>query len=147
MRAIERAGGAAFPVGAELGSVVGVTKLFEILDAELSKRTGSNRFDILINNAAISPDTPLESTSEELFDEVFDLNAKAPFFISQKALPRLKDGGRIINISSGVTRIAIPQVAAYAMTKGALDVLTLELVKQLGPRGITVNSLAPGVTD
>jgi 3-oxoacyl-[acyl-carrier protein] reductase len=144
---IERAGGAAFPVGVELGSVAGVTKLFEILDAELSRRTGSNRFDILINNAAISPDTPVESTSEELFDEVFDLNAKAPFFISQKALPRLKDGGRIINISSGVTRIAFPQVTAYAMTKGALDVLTLELAKQLGPRGITVNSLAPGVTD
>jgi 3-oxoacyl-[acyl-carrier protein] reductase len=147
VREIERTGGRAFPIAADLGSVATIDKLFEQLDQELSKRTGSKRFDILINNAAISPDTPVDTTDEKLFDEVFDLNAKAPFFISQKALPRLKDGGRIINISSGVTRIALPQVAAYAMTKGALDVLTLELAKQLGPRGITVNSLAPGVTN
>jgi 3-oxoacyl-[acyl-carrier protein] reductase len=144
---IESAGGRAFPIGAELSSLAGVDKLFELLDSELSERTGSNRFDILINNAAISPDSPVDATSEDVFDEVFNLNAKAPFFISQKALPRLKDGGRIINVSSGVTRIAFPNVAAYAMSKGALDILTLALAKQLGPRGITVNTLAPGITD
>jgi 3-oxoacyl-[acyl-carrier protein] reductase len=105
---IERRGGAAFPVGVELGTVASVDGLFEILDKELLQRTGSIQFDILINNAAISPDSPVESTTEKVFDEVFDLNAKVPFFISQKALPRLNDGGRIINISSGVTRIAFP---------------------------------------
>jgi 3-oxoacyl-[acyl-carrier protein] reductase len=72
---------------------------------------------------------------------------KVPFFLTQKALPRLRDGGRIINISSGVTRIAFPHKAAYAMTKGALNVMTPNLAKQLGPRGITVNSLAPGIID
>ena len=147
VREIESGGGTAFPISAELGSVAGVDNLFNLLDKELSKRTGSDRFDILINNAAIAPDTPVDTTGEELFDEVFNLNMKAPFFISQRALPRLRDGGRIINISSCVTRIASPQVAAYAMTKGALDILTLELAKQLGPRSITVNSIAPGVTD
>jgi NAD(P)-dependent dehydrogenase (short-subunit alcohol dehydrogenase family) len=144
---IERAGGTAFPIGVELGSGASVDKLFQLLDAELIKRTGSNRFDILINNAAIAPDSAVENTTEELFDEVFDLNVKVPFFISQRALPRLRDRGRVINISSGATRIALPQKAAYAMTKGALDILTLELAKQLGPRGITVNSLAPGFTE
>jgi len=144
---IERAGGTAFPIGVELGSAASVDKLFQLLDAQLIKRTGSNRFDILINNAAIAPDTAVENTTEAVFDEVFDLNVKVPFFMSQKALPRLRDGGRIINISSGATRIALPQKAAYAMTKGALDILTLELAKQLGPRGITVNSLAPGFTE
>jgi len=75
------------------------------------------------------------------------LNAKVPFFVSQRALPRLRNGGRIINISSGVTRIAFPEKAAYAMTKGALNILTLELAKTLGRRNITVNSLAPGFTE
>jgi 3-oxoacyl-[acyl-carrier protein] reductase len=133
----------AFPISAELGSVAGVDNLFKLLDKELSKRTGSHGFDILINNAAIAPDTPVDTTGEQLFN----LNMKAPFFISQRGFPRLRDGGRIINISSCVMRIASPQVAAYAMTKGAVDVLTLELAKQLGPRGITANSLATGVTD
>ena len=75
------------------------------------------------------------------------MNVKVPFFIAQKALPRLRDGGRIINVSSAVARIAFPNLTAYAMTKGALNVLTLNLAKQLGPRGITVNSLAPGITE
>jgi NAD(P)-dependent dehydrogenase (short-subunit alcohol dehydrogenase family) len=144
---IERAGGAAFPIGVELGSAASVDKLFQLVDAELIQRTGSNRFDILINNAGIAPDSAVENTTEKVFDEVFDVNVKVPFFLSQKALPRLNDGGRIINVSSAVTRIAYPQKAAYAMTKGALNVLTLALAKQLGSRGITVNTLAPGFTE
>lgn len=121
--------------------------MFELLDLELVRRTGSNRFDILVNNAGITADSSVEDASEEVFDEVFAVNVKVPFFIAQKALPRLRDGGRIINISSGVTRVAFPNYTAYAMTKGALNVLTLNLAKQLGPRGITVNSLAPGIID
>ncbi len=147
VREIEAAGGAAFAIGVELGSVESVVQLFKTLDAELTKRTGANRFDILVNNAGIAPDSPVATATEQTYDEVFALNAKVPFFISQKALPRLRDGGRIINISSGVTRIAFPQKAAYAMTKGALNILTLELAKELGARNITVNSLAPGFTE
>lgn len=144
---IEAQGGKAFSVGVELNAVATVEQLFKQLDAELTKRTGSNQFDILVNNAGVAPDSPVETTTEAVYDEVFAVNAKVPFFVSQKALPRLRDGGRIINISSGVTRIAFPQKAAYAMTKGALNILTLELAKALGPRNITVNSLAPGFTE
>jgi NAD(P)-dependent dehydrogenase (short-subunit alcohol dehydrogenase family) len=147
VREIEAAGGAALTIGADLSSVASVDQLFKSLDAELTKRSGSNRFDILVNNAGVAPDSPVATTTEQTYDEVFTLNAKIPFFISQKALPRLRDGGRIINLSSAVTRIAFPQKAAYAMTKGALNILTLELAKELGARNITVNSLAPGFTD
>lgn len=147
VREIEKAGGAAFMIGADLSSVAGVDQLFKSLDAELTKRTGSNQFDILVNNAGVAPDSPVATATEQTYDEVFTLNAKIPFFVSQKALPRLRDGGRIINISSAVTRIAFPQKAAYAMTKGALNILTLELAKELGARNITVNSLAPGFTE
>ena len=147
MREIEAAGGAAFPVGVELGTVASVEQLFKLLDADLTKRNGSNQFDILVNNAGVAPDSSVESATESVYDEVFALNVKVPFFVSQKALPRLRDGGHIINISSGVTRIAFPEKAAYAMTKGALNILTLELAKALGPRNITVNTLAPGFTD
>ena len=144
---IERLAGTAFAIGAELRSAASVVKFFEKLDAELNSRFGTNQFDILVNNAAIAPDSSIEDTTEELFDEVFALNAKVPFFMTQKALQRLRNGGRIINVSSGATRIASPKLAAYAMTKGALDVLTLTLAKQLGSRKITVNTLAPGATE
>ena len=144
---IEAAGGAAFLIGVELGTVASLEQLFKVLDAELTKRTGSKQFDILVNNAGVAPDSPVETTTEAVYDEVFALNAKVPFFVSQKALPRLRDGGCIINISSGVTRIAYPEKAAYAMTKGALNILTLELAKVLGPRNVTVNRLAPGFTN
>ena len=147
VREIEAARGAAFVIGVELGSVESVEQLFKALDAELTKRTGANRFDILVNNAGVAPDSAVATATEQTYDEVFALNTKVPFFVSQKALPRLRDGGRIINISSAVTRIAFPQKAAYAMTKGALNILTLELAKELGARNITVNSLAPGFTE
>ncbi len=147
VKEIESAGGSAFAIGTILGTLSSVQKLFELVDAELSRRTGGNKFDILVNNAGIAPDSSVEDASEEVFDEVFAVNVKVPFFIAQKALPRLRDGGRIINVSSAVARIAFPNLTAYAMTKGALNILTLNLAKQLGPRGITVNSLAPGITE
>ena len=147
VKEIESAGGSAFPIGVELGTLASVEKLFELLDGELNHRTGANRFDILVNNAGIAPDSSVEDTTEEVFDGLFALNVKVPFFIAQKALPRMREGGRIINVSSGVTRIAFPNKAAYSMTKGALNVMTLALASQLGPRNITVNSLSPGITD
>lgn len=85
--------------------------------------------------------------TEADYDRVFAVNVKAPFFVIRQGLDRLRDGGRIINISSGVTRIAFPAIAAYAMTKGAVDTLTLTLAKDLGPRGITVNSVSPGIVE
>jgi NAD(P)-dependent dehydrogenase (short-subunit alcohol dehydrogenase family) len=88
----------------------------------------------------------VEQTSPELFERLFAVNVRAPFFIIQKALPLMPDGGRIINVSSAVSRVAMPEVA-YAMTKGAIDVLSRTLANAAGTRGITVNAVAPGVTD
>lgn len=147
VRDIEAAGGAAFMVKAELGTPGSVEALYEALDAALIERTGGKEFDILVNNAAFGPRGTIEDVTEDVFDKVMDVNVKAPFFLIQKALPRLRSGGRIINISSGVTRIAFPDTTAYNLSKGALNTLTLTLAKHLGPRGITVNAIMPGIID
>jgi len=144
LREIERQNGKGFLVGEMLGSRASCTALMEKVDAELEKRTGANRFDILVNNAGMAPAGTLEDTSEELFDELFGLNVKVAFFLTQEAVPRLRDGGRIINLTSGISHRAVPERLPYAMTKGALDVFTRTIAKALAPRGITVNGLAPG---
>lgn len=147
VRLIEEQGGRAFTIEAGLDSLDGVSQLIESMDEKLVKLTGSNQFDILVNNAGIGTSKTLEETTETDFDEVFAVNVKAPFFIVQKSLTRLRDGGRIINISSGVTRIAMPEIMAYNVTKGAINTFTLQLAKLLGPRGITVNAVLPGIID
>ncbi|RCW49055.1 SDR family oxidoreductase [Paenibacillus prosopidis] len=144
VREIERSGGSAFTLGAELGSLDGIQVLYEALDEALKERTGDNRFDILVNNAGIALAASIEETTEEAFDEIMTVNVKAPFFLTQQALPRLRDEGRIINLSSAVTRISLPAIPAYSMTKGAINSLTLALSNQLGPRGITINAIQPG---
>lgn len=140
-------GGSAFAVCADLRTLAGVEIMFEQLDAGLGRLRGESGLDILVNNAAIAPQASVEQTDEALFDEVFALNTKAPFFIVKHAMPRLRRGGRIINLSSCVTRLGYPVEAAYSMSKGAIDVMSLLLAKELGERQITVNALAPGVID
>lgn len=141
---IESSGGSAFAIGAELVSLYDVQALFEAVDEELKLRTGDARFDILVNNAGIGLVVPIEETTEQDFDRVMSVNVKTPFFIIQQALARLKDGGRIINLSSAVTRISLPSIPAYSMSKGAVNALTLSLASQLGQRGITINAIQPG---
>ncbi|WP_333738317.1 SDR family oxidoreductase [Streptomyces sp. IBSBF 2806] len=145
--AIEKEGGRAFAVLAELGAPGDVHELFLALERELKERTGATTLDILVNNAGVMGGVAPEELTPEAFDRLFAVNAKAPYFLVQRALRNLPDGGRIINISSGLTRVANPQEVAYAMTKGAIDQLTLHFAKHLGPRGITVNSVGPGITD
>src|SRR6202022_3506213 len=141
--AIRQTGGQAFPVRAELGVDGDVDALFDDLEKGLAGRP----LDILVNNAAIvTYEAPIEAAPPEQFDREFAINVRAPFFITQRALPLLRDGGRIINISSGVTWFATPQTV-YSMTKGALNVLGRSLANTLGERGITVNNVSPGVTD
>lgn len=142
---IEKNGGAAFAVGADLRTLAGIHDLFAALDDALIARTGERHFDILVNNAGIGQILSLEEATEESFDEVMSINVKGPFFVIQQALSRLKDGGRIINLSSFVTRVASPTVFAYSVSKGAMDTLTLALAKQLGSRHITVNAIQPGI--
>lgn len=147
VKSIDAAGGRGFAVKADLGSIAEVEGLFTALDAELVARTGAAKFDVLVNNASIAEVATIEETSEELFDRHFAINVKAMYFLTKGALSRLNDGGRIVNVSSSGTRFADPSHSAYYMTKGAINNLTLTLAQQLGKRGITVNSLAPGVTD
>lgn len=145
---IEKGGGAAFPLRAPLdGTLSSVATLFSELDRGLAGLGRPPTVDILVNNAAISPRGTIEDTSEATYDEVMAVNAKAPFFILQSVLPRMPDGGRIINISSQTSLIGFPGVAAYSMAKGALDLLTRVAAKHLAPRNITVNAVLPGIAD
>jgi NAD(P)-dependent dehydrogenase (short-subunit alcohol dehydrogenase family) len=145
VRAIEQAGGQAFPVRAELGVEGDLDTLFAALEAGLRRFTGQTWLDILVNNAAVRAGA-IERVTPEEFERVFSINVRAPFFLIQRALPLLREGGRIINISSSDTRIAVPEELAYAMTKGAIDVLGRTLAVALGGRGIAVNTVAPGPT-
>ncbi|MFF7262848.1 SDR family oxidoreductase [Streptomyces sp. NPDC008159] len=139
--AIEAAGGSAFTLGVELGPPGDAETLWEEFDRH------ADGLDILVNNAAIGDSRPIEEIDEEEYDRLFAVNVKAPLFLVKHGMTRLRDGGRVINISSGLARTAaMPHNMAYAMTKAALDVFSRDLSKVLGPRGITVNSVAPGLT-
>ena len=141
--AIEDKGGQAFAVRAELGVDGDVDTLFAALEEGLEGRP----LDILVNNAAIATfEATIDQATPEMFEREFAINVRAPLFITQRALPLMRDGGRIINISSGVTWFAQPHIV-YSMTKGALNVFTRSLANTVGERGITVNTVSPGVTD
>ncbi|MBW4718304.1 SDR family oxidoreductase [Saccharothrix sp. SC076] len=146
---IEKDGGRAFAVRAELGVPGDVHELFLGLEQGLKERTGDTTLDIVVNNAGEQTAAGLapEDVTPEQLDRLFAVNAKAPFFIVQRALSLLPDGGRIINISSGLTKFANPEQVAYSMTKGAVEQITLHFARHLAPRGITVNTVAPGITD
>lgn len=145
VRQIEQGGGSACAIGADLSKQEGIGELYAALDRVIREHSDGSGFDILVNNAGIGQIISLEETTEESFDEVMKINVKAPLFVTREALPRLKEGGRIINISSFVTRVASPSVFTYSMTKGAIDTFTLLLAKQLGSRNITVNAIQPGI--
>lgn len=144
---IERAGGNAFTLGADLAEREGPQRLIEALDAELRRRYGSTSFDILVNNAGVGGRAVLEEYSEALLDELMQINFKAPFQLMQLASPRLRTGGRIINITSTAARIAYPFFVVYGATKAALEQATVATAAHLGPRGITVNAVRPGAVE
>jgi NAD(P)-dependent dehydrogenase (short-subunit alcohol dehydrogenase family) len=147
VKEIEADGGRAFPVHAELGVPGDADTLWSAFDAALAEQDAPAGLDILVNNAGITLPRPLAQVTEAEYDRVFAINTKAPFFLIQRGLGRLRDGGRIINISSVATRVAFPAIVSYTMTKAALDYLTLSLAQELGPRHITVNAVAPGYTE
>ncbi len=105
------------------------------------------RFDYLVNNAGIGVNAPIAQTTEAQFDELVAVHLKGPFFLTQVLLPLLADGGRILNVSSGLARFALPGYGAYAAMKGGIEVLTRYLAKELGARGIAVNVIAPGAIE
>lgn len=107
----------------------------------------TEQFDFLINNAGIGVHAAFAETTEEDFDRLINVHVKGVFFLTQKLLPLIKDGGRIVNISSGLARFTLPGYAAYASAKGAIEVLTRYMAKELGHRQIAVNVVAPGAIE
>jgi len=113
----------------------------------LKGKWGRDDFDFLVNNAGIGLHTPIGGTSEDQFDLLMKIHLKGPYFLTQKLLPLMKDGGRIVNVSSGLTRFALPGYAVYAAMKGGVEVMTRYMAKELGARGIAVNTVAPGAIE
>jgi NAD(P)-dependent dehydrogenase (short-subunit alcohol dehydrogenase family) len=146
VRTIAAAGGVAFAIAADFRLSSSAEALFAKLDTELTARTGTNGLDILVNNAGIAPRTSIEAVSDAEFDKIVQINLKTPFLLIRHASPRLRSGGRIVNVSSMATRRAFPELAAYAATKAGLESLTLSLAQHFGPRDITVNAVLPGAT-
>jgi len=136
---------AAFQLNA--GDIPSFDKFFQQVTAHLKEHTGSSNFDFLINNAGTALYAPFAETTEEQFDTAINIHYKGVFFLTQKALPFINDGGRIINISSGLARFSFPGSSAYGSMKGAIEVLTRYLAKELGSRGIAANVVAPGAIE
>jgi len=131
----------------DTSNVKAFDEFFKQLTASLKELTGSTNFDFLINNAGTALYAPFAETTEAQFDEVMNIHYKGVFFLTQKALPFINNGGRIINISSGLARFSFPGSSAYGSMKGAVEVLTRYLAKELGPRGIAANIVAPGAIE
>ena len=131
----------------EAGDSASFAAFAATLEATLGRVWQRSTFDFLVNNAGIGLHLPFAQTSEANFDELMNVHLKGPFFLTQKLLPLIADGGRILNVSSGLARFTFPGNAAYATMKGGIEVLTRYLAKELGSRKISVNTIAPGAIE
>jgi len=139
---IRAKGGQADAIGADLSVPDAPQKL-----AEAVKALGISKLDILVNNAGVAQFAPLEEQTVADFDRHYAINVRAPYFLTQQLLPLLGEGSSVIFLSSVVARVAFDHTSAYSSTKGAIEVITRNLAKELGPRGIRVNAVAPGAID
>jgi NAD(P)-dependent dehydrogenase (short-subunit alcohol dehydrogenase family) len=114
------------------------------LQGALERTWGRKTFDYLVNNAGVGLHRPFAETSEADFDAMLTIHLKGPYFLTQKLVPFMAEGGRILNVSTGLARFTLPGYSAYASMKGAVEVLTRYLARELAPRKITVNTVAPG---
>jgi NAD(P)-dependent dehydrogenase (short-subunit alcohol dehydrogenase family) len=144
---IAAGGGRAAVVQGDVSAVAGVDAFLAGVDAALARSGLPARFDVLVANAGIIQAKPFAEVTEADFDAMVNTNLKGVFFLVQRSLGRLRDGGRVITLGSGLSRVANPVYGPYSATKGAIDVLTRVWAKDLGARGITVNTLAPGPID
>jgi NAD(P)-dependent dehydrogenase (short-subunit alcohol dehydrogenase family) len=145
--AIEQLGRKAAALQLDVSNTKNFDAFFTQLKAVLKGTFQAETFDILINNAGIGAYASVADTTEEQFDQLFNVHFKAAFFLTQRSLPLLNNNGRIINISTGLARFSEPGYAAYASMKGAVETLTRYQAKELGVRGITVNAVAPGAIE
>ena len=144
---IQRAGQKAAALQLNTGDVKSFDSFFEELAKVLKQTFNTDHFDLLVNNAGIGINAPFAEMTEENFDMLFNIHFKGVYFLTQKALPFINDGGRIINLSTGLARFSMPRFSAYASIKGAVEVFTRYLAKELGPRGIAANVVAPGAIE
>lgn len=147
VEAIAAMGGKAVALQLDVGSIASFAPFVERLRAALQATWQRDTFDHLVNNAGHGEFALIEQTTPAQFDTLVDVHLKGVFFLTQALLPVMADGGRIVNISSGLTRFAYPGYAAYAAVKGAVETLTLYMAKELGARRITVNTVAPGAIE
>jgi NAD(P)-dependent dehydrogenase (short-subunit alcohol dehydrogenase family) len=119
----------------------------DAVQAALTEKWQRSNFDFLINNAGIGIYAPFAEVTEEQFDRLMNIHLKGTFFLTQRLLPLIKDGGRILNVSSGLARFTLPGYSAYAVMKGGIEVLTRYMAKELGSRGIAANVIAPGAIE
>jgi NAD(P)-dependent dehydrogenase (short-subunit alcohol dehydrogenase family) len=145
--AIEKLGRKAVALSLDVGKSASFDAFATKVRDVLSKTWQRETFDFLINNAGTGLHASIADTTEADFDELVNVHFKGVFFLTQKLLPLIADGGRIINISSGLARFAMPGSSAYAAVKGAVEVLTRYQAKELGARGIAVNTVAPGAIE
>ena len=143
-REIEARGRRAVMLALDVGRSGTFAAFADTVAGALREAFGRSTFDYLVNNAGHGVHAAVAETTEAQFDEVVAVHLKGPFFLTQRLLPLIADGGRILNVSSGLARFTMPGYGAYASAKGAVEVLTRYLAQELGPRGITVNVLAPG---
>lgn len=145
--AIEQAGGKAVALPLDVADAQRFAAFAELLQSTLTANWQRSSFDFLINNAGIGINTPFTQTTEEQFDALMNIHVKGVYFLTQQLLPLLADNGRIINLSTGLTRFCLPGFSAYAAMKGAVEVMSRYWAKELGERGIRVNVVAPGAID
>jgi NAD(P)-dependent dehydrogenase (short-subunit alcohol dehydrogenase family) len=131
----------------DTGKVAGFASFADRLRSVLRETWHRDSFDHLVNNAGHGDYALIEQTSEAQFDRLVDVHFKGVFFLTQALLPLIADGGRIVNLSSGLTRVSAPGWGAYAAVKGAVEVLSVYMAKELGSRGIAVNTVAPGAIE
>lgn len=144
---IEQTGAKAVALQLNVSDVASFATFTQQVKEALNQVWGCETFDYLVNNAGIGLYASFAETSEALFDELMNIHLKGPFFLTQGLLPLIAEGGRILNVSTGLARFALPGYAAYASMKGAMEVLTRYQAKELGARGISVNSIAPGAIE
>lgn len=147
VRRIEALGRRAVALQLDVADSAGYTDFAQRLQRALAATWQRERFDYLVNNAGVGVHASFAETTEEQFDRLVAVHLKATFFLTQKLLPLIADGGRIVNVSSGLARFSFPGYAAYAAMKGGIEVLTRYMAKELGPRGIAVNTVAPGAIE
>lgn len=144
---IEKAGAKAVALQLNTGEIKTFDTFIEQVKTVLKDTFDTDRFDFLINNAGIGYHANITETTEEMFDTLVNIHFKGVYFLTQKSLPIINDGGRIINLSSGLARFSFPGSSAYAAMKGAVETFTRYIAKELGPRGIAANVVAPGAIE